>query len=58
MSAYIVRRILFTIPKIFGILLVLFVIVQFAPGGPVARVIAKLPANDGNATSVFRVEPY
>jgi microcin C transport system permease protein len=58
MSAFIARRILFTIPKIFGIVLIVFVIVQFAPGGPVARFVAKLPANDGDATSVFRVEPY
>jgi microcin C transport system permease protein len=58
MSAYIIRRILFMIPKILGVLLVLFVCVQFAPGGPVARVIAKLPAGDGDATSAVRVEPY
>jgi len=58
MSAYIIRRTLLTIPKIFGILLMVFVFVQFAPGGPAARIIAKLPACDSDATSVFRVEPY
>ena len=40
MSAYIVRRLLFMIPTLFGIMLVSFIVVQFAPGGPVERVIA------------------
>ena len=42
MAAYIVRRILLMIPTMFGIMLVAFVVVQFAPGGPVERVIAQL----------------
>jgi microcin C transport system permease protein len=42
MTAYIVRRLLFMIPTIFGIMLVAFVVVQFAPGGPVERVLAQL----------------
>ena len=36
MAAYIIRRILFMIPTLFGIMLVSFVVVQFAPGGPIA----------------------
>jgi microcin C transport system permease protein len=51
MTAYIVRRILFMIPTIVGIMLVSFVVVQFAPGGPVERVIAKLSGTDTGATS-------
>src|SRR6202021_34036 len=51
MSAYILRRILFMIPTIFGIMLVSFVVVQFAPGGPVERVISQLSGNDTGATS-------
>ena len=51
MTAYIVRRILFMIPTIFGIMLVSFVVVQFAPGGPVERVIAQLSGVDTGATS-------
>ena len=51
MTAYIIRRILFMIPTIFGIMLVCFVVVQFAPGGPVERVIAQLSGNDTGATS-------
>jgi microcin C transport system permease protein len=42
MTAYIARRILFMIPTLFGIMLVTFAIVQFAPGGPIERVIAQL----------------
>jgi microcin C transport system permease protein len=39
------------IPTIFGIMLVSFVVVQFAPGGPVERVIAQLSGADTGATS-------
>ena len=42
MSAYIARRMLLMIPTLLGILFVSFVVVQFAPGGPVERVIAQL----------------
>src|SRR6516165_8247284 len=51
MTAYIARRILLMIPTIFGIMLVSFVVVQFAPGGPVERVIAQLSGSDTGATS-------
>src|SRR5580704_17996966 len=51
MTAYIIRRILFMIPTVFGIMLVSFVVVQFAPGGPVERVIAQLSGSDTGATS-------
>ena len=49
MAAYIIRRILFMIPTVFGIMLVSFVVVQFAPGGPVERVIAVLSGADTGA---------
>jgi len=51
MTAYIIRRLLFMIPTIFGIMLVSFVVVQFAPGGPVERIIAQLSGSDTSATS-------
>jgi microcin C transport system permease protein len=51
MTAYIIRRILLMIPTIIGIMLVSFVVVQFAPGGPVERVIAQLTGSDTGATS-------
>src|SRR6201998_2450930 len=51
MTAYIIRRLLFMVPTLFGIMLVAFVVVQFAPGGPVERVIAQLTGSDTGATS-------
>ncbi|VXB58765.1 putative oligopeptide transporter subunit; permease component of ABC superfamily [Pseudomonas sp. 8BK] len=50
MLAYIVRRLLLIIPTLFGILLINFIIIQAAPGGPVEQMIAKLEGFDG-ATS-------
>jgi microcin C transport system permease protein len=57
MSAYILRRILFMIPTLFGIMLVSFVVVQFAPGGPVERVIAQLSGSDTGASSRISGSP-
>ncbi len=51
MAAYITRRILFMIPTVLGIMLVSFIVVQFAPGGPVERVIAQISGQDTGATS-------
>jgi microcin C transport system permease protein len=51
MTAYIIRRLLFILPTMFGIMLVAFAVVQFAPGGPVEQVIAKLSGSDTGATS-------
>ena len=53
MLAYIVRRLLLIIPTLLGILLINFIIVQAAPGGPVEQMIAKLEGFDaasGGAT--------
>ncbi|MFL4990325.1 MAG: microcin C ABC transporter permease YejB [Microvirga sp.] len=51
MLAYIARRILLMIPTILGIMLISFVLVQFAPGGPVERIIAQLQGQDSGASS-------
>lgn len=51
MGAYILRRLLLMIPTLIGILAVNFLIIQFAPGGPVERVIAQLQGTDVSATS-------
>src|SRR3974390_3206159 len=53
MAAYILRRLLLIIPTLFGIMLISFTIVQFAPGGPVERIIAQLQGQDVGATSRF-----
>ncbi|MGY6248742.1 microcin C ABC transporter permease YejB [Bosea thiooxidans] len=53
MLSYIARRLALMVPTLFGILLVSFVIVQFAPGGPVERVISQLQnPNSGAADRI------
>ena len=53
MTAYILRRLLLIVPTMIGIMLVTFVVVQFAPGGPVERLIAQLTGTDPGATARF-----
>lgn len=53
MSAYIIRRILMMIPTLFGIMVLNFIIVQAAPGGPVERMVAQL-TNITNADATAR----
>jgi microcin C transport system permease protein len=47
MGAYILRRILLMIPTLLGIMAISFAVIQFAPGGPVEQVIAKLTGQAG-----------
>ena len=42
MLAYIVRRLLLIIPTLFGIMVINFFVIQFAPGGPVEQIIAQI----------------
>lgn len=51
MTAYIIRRLLLIFPTLLGILALTFVIIQFAPGGPVEQVIAQLTGTDVDASS-------
>lgn len=53
MLAYIARRLLLMIPTLFGIMLLTFIVVQFAPGGPVERIIAQLQGTDTSSTARF-----
>jgi microcin C transport system permease protein len=53
MSAYILRRLLFIIPTLFGIMVLNFIIVQAAPGGPVERILAQLQGHGVEATARF-----
>src|SRR6201981_871214 len=50
MIAYAIRRILLIIPTLFAIMVVNFVIVQAAPGGPVEQMISKLKGTTVSAT--------
>ena len=53
MAAYIIRRLLLMIPTLFGIIVINFIIVQFAPGGPVEQLVAQITGSDVGATSRF-----
>lgn len=51
MLAYILRRLLLIIPTLLGILLINFVIIQSAPGGPVDTMLAQLQGQAGSRLS-------
>jgi microcin C transport system permease protein len=51
MAVYILRRLLLIIPTLLGILLINFVIVQAAPGGPVEQTIARIQGLDNSASA-------
>ena len=51
MLAYIIRRLLLIIPTLFGIMVINFFIIQFAPGGPVEQLIAELQGTATEATA-------
>ncbi len=52
MGAYILRRLLLTIPTLIGIMLVNFTLTQFVPGGPVEAMIAKIEGQGDALQSV------
>ena len=51
MAAYILRRMLLMVPTLLGIMLLNFVIVQAAPGGPIDQIIARYQGLDSNAST-------
>ena len=51
MAIYLLKRVLLVIPTLFGIMLFSFVIIQFAPGGPVERMIAQLMGQSSSIVS-------
>lgn len=51
LSGYILRRMLFMIPTLLGIMLINFAIIQFAPGGPVEQMISQLSGDHGSVVS-------
>ena len=52
MGAYILRRLLLTIPTLIGIMLVNFTLTQFVPGGPIEAMIAKIEGQGSALQSV------
>jgi microcin C transport system permease protein len=51
MGAYLLKRILLIFPTMLGIMLISFAIIQFAPGGPIERIIAQLSGTEVSATA-------
>lgn len=51
MFAYIIRRLLLIIPTLFAIMVLNFLIIQIAPGGPVEQAIAQLTGTAIDATA-------
>src|SRR6266478_1811290 len=51
MLAYIARRLLLMVPTLFGIMVVNFIVVQAAPGGPVELMIARIKGQAAEATA-------
>ena len=48
MGAYILRRLLLIIPTLFGIIAVAFLVVQFAPGGPIEQLLSEISGEGGS----------
>ena len=42
MLAYLIRRLLLMVPTLFGIMVINFVIIQAAPGGPVEQMLSQI----------------
>lgn len=51
MTAYILRRLLLIVPTLLGIMVINFVIVQFAPGGPIEQMLATVSGMSASATA-------
>ncbi|MEO9339170.1 microcin C ABC transporter permease YejB [Mesorhizobium sp. SB112] len=50
MGAYILRRVLLMVPTLLGIMAISFLVIQFAPGGPVEQVISRITGQGGDST--------
>jgi len=53
MLAYILRRLMLVVPTLFGIMVINFIIVQAAPGGPVEQMISQIQGTAIGATERF-----
>jgi microcin C transport system permease protein len=53
MAAYVLRRLLLMIPTLFGIMVLNFIVIQAAPGGPVEQILAQLQGKNVSATARF-----
>ena len=51
MGAYVLRRLLLMVPTLFGIMLINFIIVQMAPGGPIDQIIEQMQSGNTGIVS-------
>ncbi|MEO8604476.1 MAG: microcin C ABC transporter permease YejB [bacterium] len=51
MGAYVIRRLLLMVPTLFGIMVLNFIIIHAAPGGPVEQILAQLQGTAVSATA-------
>ncbi|MEE2693954.1 MAG: microcin C ABC transporter permease YejB [Pseudomonadota bacterium] len=57
MVAYITRRLLLIIPTLFGIMLINFLVIQAAPGGPIENIISRYAGTAVDATVRISGDP-
>lgn len=50
MTAYIIRRLLLMVPTLFAIMVINFIVIHVAPGGPVEQIIAQLTGQGADIT--------
>ena len=50
MFAYIFRRLMLMVPTLLGIMVLNFIIIQAAPGGPVEQMLSQIQGTASNAT--------
>lgn len=53
MTAYIFKRLLLIVPTLFAIMVLNFVIVQAAPGGPIDQIVAQMQGQNTDSTARF-----
>src|SRR4249920_2490391 len=47
MWSYVLKRLLFMVPTLLGILVITFSVIQFVPGGPVEQMVSQLQGREG-----------
>jgi microcin C transport system permease protein len=55
MQQYLIKRLLLIIPTLLGIILLNFIITQFAPGGPVEKIISDIRHSEGSHGDAMQV---
>ena len=50
------KRLLLMVPTLIGIMLISFAIIQFAPGGPIEQIIARIQGTGTDATEIYALD--